>query len=131
VGSDGVEVGDPVGLMFGPCGLPLGTVPTSLLGDILGPSGTPFGADRGGGPWVDSGPCNSSQKAQCVDSSSNPRYGHGSGLVESCVGEPLGLLLGPRGCPLGTVPVSSFGDTLEPGGTPFGAVAGSSIQMFP
>ena len=131
MGSDVEDVGDPLGLMFGPSGLPLGAVPTSPLGETPGPRGTPFGADRGEGPWVDSRPCNSSHKAQCVDSSSNPRYGHGSGVVDSCVGEPLGLIPGPRGCPLGAVPVSPFGDTPGPSGTPFGAVAGSSAQMFP
>ena len=111
--------------MLGPSGLPLGAVPTP------GPSGTSFGAGRGGGPWVDSRPCNKSQKAQCVDSSSNPRYGHGSGVLVSSVGEPLLLMPCPLAFGLGAVPLSPFGDTSGPRVTSFGAVARSLAQMFP
>lgn len=52
-------------------------------------------------------------------------YIHGVLNVGAWDGEPLGLTPGPRGVPLGAVPVSPLGDTPGPRDTPFGADVGS------
>ena len=55
-------------------------------------------------------------------------YIHGVLNVGAWDGEPLGLTPGPRGVPLGAVPVSPLGDTPGPRATPFGADVDASLS---
>ena len=118
------DVGEPFGLIPGPSCAPLGATPVSPFGETPGPKGMPFGAVgvADGSPSVFLRICRVFHNSQWVSSSSRPMYGQGGGVVEPS-GEPLGLIPGPRGTPLGEVPVSPFGETPGPNGTPLGAKA--------
>jgi hypothetical protein len=84
--TGGDDVGDPLGLIPGPSGVPFGAVPVSPLGETPGPRGIPFGAIPGGGD---------------VGDPSGLTLGP-SGVPFGAVPiSPLGETPGPRGTPFG------------------------------